>query len=66
MSSITDSIGEGWDTSMISKYFNKENNISNQQKEVPMTTSKQFEQAYIMFSTSQDPKNILIKIYCIE
>ncbi len=51
MSSITDSIGEGWDTGKISKYFNKENNIANQQEEVTMTASKQFEQAYMIFST---------------
>jgi hypothetical protein len=48
MSSITDSVGEGWDER---KKFNKRNNIVNQQEEVPMTTSKQFEQAYITLST---------------
>jgi hypothetical protein len=32
MSGITDSIFEGWDTRKISKYFNKENNIANQQE----------------------------------
>jgi hypothetical protein len=35
----------------ISRFFNERNNIANQQEEVPMTTSKQFEQAYIIFST---------------
>ncbi len=40
MSAITDSIGEGWHTRKISKCFNEENNIANQQEEVPMTTSK--------------------------
>ncbi len=42
---ITDSISEGWDTKKISRYFNKENTIANQQEEVHMTTSKQFKQA---------------------
>jgi hypothetical protein len=50
MSSITDSVGEGWDTRKMSRFFNERNNIANQQEEVPMTTSKQFEQAYIIFS----------------
>jgi hypothetical protein len=36
MSGITDSIGEGWDTRMVSKYFNKVNNLVNQQQEVPI------------------------------
>jgi hypothetical protein len=56
MSAITDSMDEGWDTRKISKYFNKENIIANQQKEVPMTTSKQFEQAYIIFLTMKTMK----------
>jgi hypothetical protein len=47
MSAITDSIDEGRETRKISRYFNKENNIANQQEEVPMTTSKQFKQSYI-------------------
>jgi hypothetical protein len=51
MSGITDSIGEGWDERKITKIFNKRNKIVNQQEEVPMTTSKQFEQAYITLST---------------
>ncbi len=38
MSSITDSIGEGWDTRKISRFFNKRNSIVNQQEEVPTTT----------------------------
>jgi hypothetical protein len=42
MSSIIDMHGEGWDTRMISRYFNKRNNIVNKQEEVPLTTSKQF------------------------
>ncbi len=53
MSSMTDIHGEGWDTRWISRYFNKRNNIANQQEEVPMTTSKQFEQAYIIFSANR-------------
>jgi hypothetical protein len=51
MSGITDSVGDGWDERKILTYFNKRNNIANQQEEVPMTTSKQFEQTYIIFST---------------
>jgi hypothetical protein len=42
MSSITDSPGEGWDKRKITRYFNEQHNIANQQREVPMTTSKQF------------------------
>jgi hypothetical protein len=53
MSSITDSIVEGWDKRKISRYFNERNNIVNQQDEVSMTTSKQFEQAYIIFSMTK-------------
>jgi hypothetical protein len=52
MSGITDSIGEGWDERKIMKFFNKRNNIVNGQEEVPMTTSKHFEHAYITFSTT--------------
>jgi hypothetical protein len=37
MSSITDSIGGGWDERKISGYFNERNNVANQQEEVPMT-----------------------------
>ena len=33
MSTITDSIGEFWDTRKISNYFNKDNNIASQQEE---------------------------------
>jgi hypothetical protein len=51
MSGITDSVGEGRDTRKISRFFNKKNIIVNQEEEVPMTTSNQFEQAYIIFST---------------
>ncbi len=47
---ITDIHGEGWDRRKISRFFNKRNNIASRQEEVPMTTSKQFEQAYIFFS----------------
>jgi hypothetical protein len=50
MCGITDSFGEGWDTRKISRFFNKRNNIAYQQEEVSMTTSKQFEQAYIIFA----------------
>jgi hypothetical protein len=39
MSGITDGIDEGWVTRKVSKCFNKENNIANQQQEVLMTTS---------------------------
>jgi hypothetical protein len=46
----TMSVGESWDERKISKFFNKRNNIVNQQEEVLMTTSKQFEQAYITLS----------------
>jgi hypothetical protein len=51
MSSITDSIGEGWDDRKIAKFFNERNNIVNGQEEVPMTRSKHFEHAYITLST---------------
>jgi hypothetical protein len=50
MSNITDSIGEGWDERKITQKFNKRNNIVNGQEEVPMTTSKHFEHAYITLS----------------
>ncbi len=51
MSGITDSVGEGWDDRKITKIFNERNNIVNGQEEVPMTTSKHFEHAYIILST---------------
>ncbi len=51
MSGITESIGEGWDERKILKFFNERNNIVNGQEEVPMTTSKQSEHAYITLST---------------
>jgi hypothetical protein len=51
MSVNTDSVGEGWDTRKIWRFFNEGNNIANQQVEIPMITSNQFEQAYIIFST---------------
>ncbi len=51
MSGITDSVGEGWDDRKITKFFNEINNIVNGQEEVPMTTSKHFEHAYIILST---------------
>jgi hypothetical protein len=51
MSSITDSIGEGWDGRLITKFFNERNNIVNGQEEDPMTRSKHFEHAYILLST---------------
>jgi hypothetical protein len=50
MSRITDSVGEDWDERQTSKIFNKRNNIVNQQEEVAMATSTQFEQAYITLS----------------
>jgi hypothetical protein len=51
MNGITDSAGEGWDDRKITKFFNERNNIVNRQEEVPMTTSKHFEHAYIILST---------------
>jgi hypothetical protein len=51
MSSITDSIGEGWDDRKITIFFNKINKIVNGQEEDPMTTSKHFEHACIILST---------------
>jgi hypothetical protein len=51
MSSITDSVGEGWDDRKIAIFFNKQNNIVNEQEEVSMTRSKHFEHAYIILST---------------
>jgi hypothetical protein len=50
MSGITDSIGEGWDERKITIFFNERNNIVNEQEEVPMTTTKHFEYAYITVS----------------
>ncbi len=50
MSGITDSVGEGWDDRKITKIFNERKNIVNGQEEVPMTTSKHFEHAYIILS----------------
>jgi hypothetical protein len=71
MSGITDSVGENWDERKISRYFIERNNIVNQQEEVPMTTSKQFEQAYIIFLmmikiklTTQKGKRNLFTIEC--
>ncbi len=40
----------------ISRYFNDRNNIANWQEDVPMTTSKYFEQTYIIFSTMKKNK----------
>jgi hypothetical protein len=51
MSGITDSIGESWDDRKITKKINRRNKIVNGQEKVPMTTSKHFEQAYIILST---------------
>ncbi len=56
MSGITDSIGEGWDERKIKYFFNKRNNFVKGQEEVPMTTSKHFEQAYITLSTMTNIK----------
>jgi hypothetical protein len=53
MSSITDSIGEGWDIRRVSKYFNEENNSANQQQEAPMTTSKYYGKAHILFFNNE-------------
>ncbi len=71
MSGITDSLGEGWDTTKISRYFNERNNIANLQEDVPMTTSKQFEQTYIIFSmmkkiklTTKEENRNLFTIEC--
>jgi hypothetical protein len=50
MRGITDRVGEGWDERKISNFFNERNNIVNAQEEVPMTTSKHFEHAYITLS----------------
>jgi hypothetical protein len=71
MSCITDSFGEGWDERKITKFFNKRNNILNGQEEVPMTTSKHFEHAYITLSmmtkiklTTKKRKGNLFTIEC--
>ncbi len=70
MSGITDSIGEGWDTRRVSKYFNEESNSANQQQEVTMTTSKHFEVAHIIFSQMKQTKLTIRKwngkLYTIE
>jgi hypothetical protein len=71
MSDITDSIGEGRDERKIAKNYNKRNNIVNGQEEVPMTTSKHFEHAYITLSmmtkiklTTKRRKGNLFTIEC--
>jgi hypothetical protein len=71
LSSITDSVGEGWDERKISIFFKEKNNIVNRHKEVSMTTSKQFEQAYITLSmmtktklTTKKRKGNLFTIEC--
>jgi hypothetical protein len=71
MSSITDSVGEGWVKENLQFFFNKKNNIVNGQEEVPMTTSKHFEHAYIILSmmtkiklTTKKGKGNLFTIEC--
>jgi hypothetical protein len=71
MSSITDSVGEGWDDRKIAKFFNERNNFYNRQEEVLMTTSKHFELAYIILSmmtkiklTTKKGKENLFTIEC--
>jgi hypothetical protein len=71
MSSITDSIGEGWDDRKVTKKTNERNNIVNGQEEVPMITSKHFEHAYIILSsmtkiklTTKKGKGNLFTIEC--
>ncbi len=71
MSSITDSIGEGWNDRKIAIFFNQRNIIVNGQEEVPMTRSKHFEHAYIILSTmtkinltTKKGKGNLISIEC--
>jgi hypothetical protein len=71
MSGITDRIGEGWDERKITIFFNERNNIVNGQEEVPMTTSKHFEHAYITLSkmtkiklTTKKGKGNLFTIEC--
>jgi hypothetical protein len=71
MSSITDSVGEGWDDRKIANFFNERNNIVNEQEEVPMTRSKHFEHAYIISSmmtkiklTTKKGKENLFTIEC--
>jgi hypothetical protein len=44
MSTISDSIGQGWDRTRDLTYFNKSNNSEIQRQEVTMTTSHQFEE----------------------
>ena len=71
MSGITDSVGEGWDERKIQNFFQERNNIVYQQEEVPMITSKHFEQAYITLSmmkkmklTTKKGKGNLFTIEC--
>jgi hypothetical protein len=71
MSGITDSIGEGWDERKITNVFKERNNIVNGQEEVPMTSSKHFEHAYITLSmmtkiklTTKKGKGNLFTIEC--
>ncbi len=71
MSGITDSVGKGWEERKSTKFFNKRNNFVNGQEEVPMTTSKHFEQAYITLSmmskielTTKKGKGNLFTIEC--
>jgi hypothetical protein len=63
MSGNNDSVGEGWDERKITKIFNKRNNIINGQEEVPKTTSKYFEHAYITLSTMAKIKLTTIECY---
>jgi hypothetical protein len=48
MSGITGFVGEDWHERKFLKIFNRRNNTINRQEEVAMTTSNQFEQAYIV------------------
>ena len=71
MSGITDSVGEGWNERKITIFFNKRNNFLYGQEEVPVTTSKHFERAYITLSmmtkiklTAKKGKGYLFTIEC--
>ena len=59
ISTITESVGVGWDTRIASSYFNSGNEDMDDRTENLMTTSNSFEEAYILYSTM---KRIKVKV----
>jgi len=71
ISTITESVGVGWDT-IASSYFNSGNENMDDSTEYFMTTSNSFEEAYILYSTMKqikvkmdEKKTFIIKCYTI-